>query len=174
MSLDTLDFTTVDDGPPDSIPAMSDIEFPCANCGREIVYKGRGRKPTPNSKCDDCKPRKGPAVKLTGNANNLAAQAAKTLVQINTMIGMLGMAVGYFKTGAALISYQETFEAQAFTALSTDLDLCKAILRTGAKSAKVSLGLAYAGMTIAVAPAAKEEYTEKKAIRDAQKEEQDN
>lgn len=166
--METFDFQEVEDGPPDVVPPMSDVEYPCARCGREVGYGGRGRKPTAKSLCADCKPRKASQVKLTGNASNLATQAAKTLVQINTMIGMLGAATGFFRTASEIFAYQETFEAQAFTALSTDLELCRAILRTGAKSAKVSLILAYGGMGVAVAPTAMNEFREKKTAREAQ------
>jgi len=149
--LSDLDFQEVD-GPPDAVPPVIDVVYPCRKCGREVGYRGRGRKPTTSSLCADCKPRPS-TVKLTVNANNLATQAARRLVQINSMVAMLGAAVGLFQSASAIVGYQETFEAQAFAALSTDTELCKAILKTGAKSAKLSLALAYGGMAVAIAPA---------------------
>jgi hypothetical protein len=166
-----LDIFAVPDGPPmDSVPAADDIEYPCARCGREIIYAGRGRKPGPKSLCTECKPRKGSTVKLTGNANNLAAQAAKTLVQLNTMIGVGAAAVGFYRTSGEIIAYQDTFEGQAYAALSTDPALCKAILSTAGKTGKASLVMAYIGQFIAISATATEEYKMKKAEREAKRE----
>ena len=173
MSLMEFTDTTMPDISPDSIPPTIDVEYPCQVCGREAgPYSGRGRKPT---KCQDCKPKRSTSgVRLTGNAQNLAVQATQTLVQINAMISMVSAAMGYFKTGGAIIEYNETFEQQAFAALSTDPELCRAIVRTGAKSAKLSLGMAYAGIGMAIGPTLYTEAKAKKEERRVRMEEAEN
>src|SRR3954466_11285287 len=134
--------------PQDTSPHTPDVEYPCDSCGKEAgPYSGRGRKP---KFCTNCKPKRAASgVRVTGGAGNAAAQAAKTLVQLNSIFAMGAAAMGLFKTAGSSAGYQETFEAQAYAALLTDPALCQAILRTGSKSAKVSLVMAYGGMGIA-------------------------
>jgi DNA-directed RNA polymerase subunit RPC12/RpoP len=155
---------------PDSVPDLADVEYPCANCGREVGYGGRGRKPSAKSLCTDCKPTaKRASVKVTGTAATKAAQAAEVLTQLNAMLAMGAAALGLFETAGTLVGYQETFKAQAYAALTTDMALCESILKSGAKSSKVSLGMAYVGMGVAVGPTAVNEMRERKAERLAKK-----
>jgi hypothetical protein len=158
----------------DSQPAFADVEYPCSVCGAEAgPYGGRGRKPT---KCPEHKgatprnPRTN-GVKITGSAAVLAAQAAKSLANMNMMIGVMLSAVGLFGTGSAIVEANDQFEAQAFAALSTDTELCKTILKTGGASAKLSLAMAYGGMAMTVGPIAVMEVKAKKAEREVAREE---
>lgn len=156
---------------PDAVPDLEDVEYPCANCGREVGYGGRGRKPSAKSLCTDCKPtgKRAASVKVTGAAATKAAQAAEVLTQLNAMFAMGAAALGLFETAGTLVGYQETFKAQAYAALTTDMKLCESILKSGAKSSKVSLGMAYVGMGVAVGPTAVNEMRARKAERDARK-----
>jgi hypothetical protein len=159
--------------PPDTIPATSDVDYPCRECGKESgPYGGRGPKP---KYCIDHKkgsrgasPRAG---KVTGAPANLAAQATGVLVQLNGMMALGLMALGFIDTAGAIAGANGTFEEQAYQALMTDTELCKLILKGGVKSAKISLSLAYVGMGVAVVPTAVNEMREKKAERDAKREE---
>lgn len=162
--------------PPDTIPVTSDVDYPCRECGKESgPYGGRGPKP---KYCPDHKkgtrtasPRAG---KVTGAPANLAAQATGVLVQLNGMMALGLMALGFIDTAGAIAGANGTFEEQAYQALTTDPELCKLILKGGVKSAKISLGLAYVGMGVAVVPTAIVELKEKKADRDAKREAEEN
>lgn len=153
------------DLPMDSSPPNPSVEFPCAKCGEDVGYGGRGRKPTPRSLCKSCKPSGRSGVRVTGSANNLAVQAAKTLVQANGFVAMGLAAMSFFKSAGTVAAYQEQFEAQAHAALLTDPELCKTILRAGGTSAKFSLTMCYVGMGIAVGPSVMEELKDRKATR---------
>lgn len=168
--MDTMFDLKFDDAdlPPDTVPSTVDVEYPCSVCGRESgPYSGRGRKPT---KCPEHRAAKPTGVRVSGNASNLAAQAAKTLVQVNSALALAAAALGLFMTSKTVFEYQPTFEAQAYAALLTDPEFCKQILRTGSKSGKMALGLAYAGMGVAVAPIAAQEIKAKRAEKLAEQE----
>ena len=170
MSIEFLDAVI----PPDTIPETMDVEYPCQNCGREAgPYGGRGRKP---KFCVDCKPtrKSSNGVKVTGTNANLAAQAAKTLGQLNGVAAIGLMAVGMMNTASALAAENDSFEERACAALVTDPDLCRLILKGGVKSAKISLAIAYAGLGMAIAPTALTEIREMKAERDAKREANEN
>ena len=158
--------------PMDDVPPLADVENPCKECGREIdvAYGGRGPRPRYCSACKPNKQSRRQAPKVTGKDQSLAAQATGVLVQVNAMIAMGAAALGLFRTGGAIAEANNTFEAAAYQALLTDPELCKLILKSGAKSAKISLGLAYGGMAMAVAPTAVMELRERKADRDAKRE----
>lgn len=170
----TLDFVEVTI-PPDTVPPdLMDVEYPCKGCGNEAgPYSGRGRKPV---WCKGCKSgqRKSNPVKVTGNAANLASQAALTLGQLNGALCIGLLAVGMTDTASAIAANNDVFEERARQALLTDPDLCRMIMKGGVKSAKVSLAIAYAGLGMAVAPVAVAEIREKKAERDAKREAAEN
>lgn len=155
--------------PSDTAPETTDVEYPCRVCQREAgPYSGRGPKP---KLCPEHKTTKrGSSPKVTGTTANLAAQATAVLCQLNGIIAMGAMATGFFRTAHALAGANEGFEQQAHAALLTDPELCRLILKGGVKSAKLSLGIAYAGLGMAVFPTAVEEAKEKKAARDAARE----
>lgn len=148
---------------PDTVPELSDVEYPCEVCGREAgPYGGRGRKP---KRCPDHK--KNPVKSARSSAGNeaLAAQATAVLVQLNGIMAMGAMAFGMFGTASAIAKANEPFEAQARAALATDPDLCRLLTKTGAASGKLMLAMAYAGMGIAVGPVAAMEVQEMKRKR---------
>lgn len=160
--------------PPDSTPPLSDVEYPCVECGKEAgPYGGRGPKP---KRCPDHKKvtSSSRAGRVTGAPANLAAQATGVLVQLNGMMALGLMALGFNETAGAIAGANGTFEEQAYQALMTDSELCRLILKGGVKSAKVSLGLAYVGMGVSVVPTAAMEFREKKAERDAKREAEEN
>lgn len=155
--------------PPDSVPETSDVEIACEVCGREAgPYAGRGRRPT---RCPDHK--KGASksgVKASAASTNLAADATKVLSQLNGLIALGLSAAGLFGTASAIAENNSLFEQRAMAALSTDKELCRMILKTGVKSARINLAIAYAGLGVAVLPSAVNEIREKKAERDARRE----
>lgn len=161
-----------DDFPQDSIPDVADVEYPCQVCGQEAgPYGGRGRKPT---RCPLHK--KNPTSstrKVTGSSANLATQATASLVQINGLLTIGAMTMGMVATAQRIAQANPIFEEQAYNALVTDPELCKLILKSGAKSAKISLMLAYGGLLTAVAPVAYMEIKEKQAERAARKAEEE-
>lgn len=165
-----LDFTDAM-APSDATPELEDVEYPCVVCGREAgPYSGRGPKP---KRCPEHKTSKGTAKtpRVAGKDANLAAQATGVLVQLNAMIAMGAAALGLFRTGSAIAESNATFETAAYQALLTDPEFCRMILKGGAKSAKVSLALAYGGMGMVVVPTAMQELKER---RDAKREADDN
>jgi hypothetical protein len=167
-----MDF--VDVIPPDTIPETSDVEYPCKVCGKEAgPYGGRGRKPV---YCTECKKpaSKSRAAKVTGAPASLASQATAVLVQLNGMMALGMMAMGFNESASALAGANSSFEEQAYMALVTDQDLCKLILKGGVKSAKVSLAIAYGGLAVSVFPTAVNEFKDKKAVRDAAREVEDD
>lgn len=159
----------------DTVPLLADVEYPCRVCGKEAgPYGGRGPKP---KLCDEHKKvtgKRGSVPKVGGNVATQAAQATAVLVQLNAMLAMGAMALQLFGTASAIAGANEQFETQAYNALVTDPALCQLILKGGAKSAKLSLGIAYGGMAISVVPTAIEELREKKAERQAAREAAEN
>lgn len=172
-----MDFAFQDaEAPTDEIPLVSDVTDPCRKCSREIdiPYSGRGPRPKLCSTCKGSAGKRSAGPRVTGNAQNLAAQATGVLVQLNAMLGLAAGALGFFETGKAIIAGNEQFESQAYQALLTDPEFCKAILKTGAKSAKLSLGMAYGGMLMSVIPTMAMEMKAKKAVAEARKLGEDN
>lgn len=167
--VDLLEFQDVTI-PDDTVPATSDVEYPCDVCGKESgPYGGRGRKPKrcPEHKTTSRGAGRKSSVKVTGASASLAAQAAGVLEQLNGILAMGLMVTGMTDTAHALATANEGFKDQAYLALTTDAELCRLILKGGVKSAKLSLGLAYVGLGAAVLPIAVVEVREKKAAREA-------
>lgn len=166
------DFVFVDsEMPDDTVPPTSQVEFPCEVCGNESgPYAGRGRKPTRCTAHKRANAKGARAPRVTGAPASLAAQAAGVLEQLNGIFAIGCMAVGFNMTASAIAAGNDQFREAAYSALVTDQDLCKLILKGGVKSAKVSLGLAYLSFGMGVAPVATLEYREKKAVREAAKE----
>lgn len=169
----SLTFTDVDvptDTPQeDTLPSgLSDVEYPCEVCNKEAgPYGGRGRKP---KRCEDHKkPSTTRAPKVTGTAASLAAQATESLWQMNGFAAIGCMFVQMNDTAGTILSKEETFRNQVYSALLTDQDLCRSILRGGVKGAKVGLALAYLGFLASVAPVAVAEFRELAEERKARK-----
>lgn len=166
MDFDTLTFSEVDDYPPDTVPVVAEVEHACEKCGRETGWSGRGRR---KRFCDACKtPRRtaGQAPRVNGNASNIAAQAAKSLVGINSLIGYGALALGLPGTAKAILSAQEDFETQAYQALLTDPKFAAQLLNAGQVSAKAMLGMTYLTMGVGVVPVAMAELKAKKEARE--------
>lgn len=162
----TLNGYVFDTTTDDSVPQTDDVEYPCDVCGKEAgPYAGKGRKPT---KCSEHKKGRSQAKtggKVTGNAASLAAQAATVLEQLNGIMAVGLMAVGFNSTASAIAAANDGFKEQAYQALTTDADLCRLILKSGVKSGKVSLALAYASMSMQVVPVAVMEYRVKQEAK---------
>ncbi len=157
--------TIPDDIPPDRTPEVTDVEYPCQVCGREAgPYSGRGRKP---KFCDDHKKTKptGTSRKVGGQPAALATQATAVLVQVNGLMAIGLMSMQMYKTAHALSDANSTFEESAYQALLSDPKLCQLILKSGGVSGKMSLAMAYAGLGMAIAPAAMEEIQVKRQAR---------
>lgn len=142
---------------PDVIPVADTIEYPCQVCGREAgPYAGKGRKPR---FCVEHKPGRGKSgVRKAPRNDALAAQAADALVQVNRMAAFGATVMGYEDTGDAVRAAQDEFRNAAHAALITDEELCRAILRGGPLSARLSLLLAYGMMLTVIGPVAVTEY----------------
>lgn len=164
---DTLIF--LDDAPPDtSPPGLADVDHPCDKCGKETGWTGRGRR---KKLCDDCRPaRSSPGVRVTGNAANQAAQAAKVLANINTFFALGFGGLGFIQTMGVTMEKNEDFERAAYAALVTDPKMCQKILNVGEISAGFTLGLAYVSFGMGIAPVFTAEYKAKKEARRVQME----
>lgn len=148
----------------DEIPQIDDSVLRCDVCGVDIVYSGRGRKPT---KCEEHKRSskstgKRATVKSPSN-EKLAADATAVLVQFNDLLTLGMMGAKLHGSASKLANHKEVFEVQAFNALMTDPALCHTILRGGALSGKALLAFAYGSMIMAVAPTLVEEVKERRA-----------
>lgn len=158
------------------IPVFTDAKVPtdesataddtprCLECGKPLVYAGRGRKPKyceehrKNSRGSSA-PRKG-----AGNNATLAAQATDALCQVHGLVASLGMVTGFPMTASAIASAEDGFREQAYNALLTDPDLCKTILRAGTTSGRVALLIAYGMFAGAVAPTAVMEFKQRREL----------
>lgn len=101
-----------------------------------------------------------------GSNEVLATQAATLLVQVNAFAVTGLMIAGMRQTASEIAGRNDAFEAQVRSALLTDPDLCRTILRAGGASAKVSLLVAYGMLFGSVAPTAVMEYRELRASRE--------
>ena len=175
MSTDLNELKFEDAVPPESaaadaagsmdLPPATDDSLHCTVCGKELVYGGRGRKPT---KCDDHKRGSGKAssgTRVTGN-DKLAAQATEALVQLNNLTGLGVRLLGLQTTAEMIVFCEDTFREQAYAALLTDPALCKQILSAGQVSAKFSLAIAYAMLGAQVAPLAIMELKQKRMAKE--------
>lgn len=158
----------LDDLPMDTVPVTVEVNHPCDNCGRETGWSGRGRR---KKLCDACKPPRASAARaprVSGNASNVAAQAAKTLVGINNMIAVGALALGLKETYQQIIAVQGDFETQAYQALLMDPKFAASLMSAGQVSGKAMLGMAYVSMGVGIAPVAMAELKAKKAARESE------
>lgn len=155
----------------DSIPGdVAGIEYPCQECGKEAgPYSGRGRKP---KFCEECKAKRGGSgVKTgpkttTGKNKILAAQAADTLAQYNSIVALFASFTPFPETGSAITNANEVFREQAYNALLTDPKLAAQISSGGSISGPALLVIAYLSMAAAVAPVAVVEFRANKARKE--------
>lgn len=109
----------------------------------------------------------------SGGGSNNAANAHAAASMLARMNGFLGIGLASFGmplSAAELAKANETFESMAYEALLSDPALCKKILSAGATSGKAGLILAYGMLTVSIAPAAMGELKDKRALRAAQEE----
>lgn len=148
---------------PDETPPAQ-FEFACEVCGKELEYSGRGRHP---KRCDEHRKNSASTGTRRGIVKNeqLAATAAEALLQINGLLALGLMFAQLPQTAETLNNARDAFREQAYNALLTDPELCKAILRGGTASGKVSLVLAYGMLAASVAPIGWSEYRANKEAR---------
>ena len=150
---------------PDETPTLEGVENPCEICGKETRKPGaRGRAPR---FCDEHKQSKSTGNRVKGTNAQLAAQATEALMQVNAMVSVGAMVVGYYETASAISdeARAETFRAQVYSALLTDPALCRSILRAGTTSGKLSLIIAYAMFGMSIFPVTVNEYRDKRDER---------
>jgi len=162
--------------PRDSVPPVTDVEYPCEVCGNEAgPYVGRGRKP---KYCPDHKrtvvAKRSTAPRATGTNDTLARQATEALCQINGFLTIGAMFAGMPATAGAIAGAEDGFREQTYTALLTDPDLCRSILKAGVKSGKIALVISYLMFGAAVVPTAALELKAKKEAREALKAQQES
>src|SRR3954470_23234006 len=159
-----LDFVPTDIGPSDETPDTTGAEYPCEVCGKEAgPYKGRGRKP---KRCADHKRNASGTPKTKGTNATLAGQAADALCQVNGLATVGLMVAGFHATAGAIAERESVFREQAYSALLTDPNLCRVILRAGTTSGKLSLLIAYAMLGIGVGPTAIIEFKDKRGEKE--------
>lgn len=126
----------------------------CRECGKALIYGGRGRKP---KYCDEHKKSRGGASKPRGVASGSdAAIAAEVLTQVNNLIAITLMSplVKLPVTGEALSDASEGFKPKAQAALAQSPALAKAIARAGGISGSAALVLAYGQLAMMITPIA--------------------
>lgn len=156
----------------DSIPGdVVGVEYPCQECGKEAgPYSGRGRKP---KFCEDCKAKRtggtakasGPKT-VSGKNKMLAAQAADTLAQYNSIVALFASFTPFPNTGDAITNANEVFREQAYNALLTDPKLAAQISSGGSISGPALLVIAYLSLAAVVAPVAVVEFRANKARKE--------
>lgn len=159
-----IDIPVFDDAlvPRDEAP-QGTHELVCRVCGEPLEYGGRGRKPT---LCDKHKGTPGGKSRADaiGKNEQLAAQAATALMQVNSLAEM-GLRFGKLPmTAEAMAMAKESFKEQVFEALKTDPELCKTILKGGIQSGRIALIIAYAMLASVVAPVATMEIKERRRV----------
>lgn len=162
VAVPDIDDAITADIPADEAPSVPEIA--CVECGKELTYSGRGRKP---KYCDEHKPKNSaanPARSKRGDA--IAREAADVLVQINGLIqvGMLIVPEPYKmpRTAMKLDAVSDKFGEQAFEALKASPALAKAIARAGGVSGSAGLIIAYGMLAASIAPVAVEEWKSKR------------
>lgn len=171
------------DFPKDTTPDLSDVEYPCQQempgggiCGKESgPYSGRGRKP---KKCPDHKksiptPR-GSAPKITGTNAVLAAQATEALCSIDGMLQLGAAVMGFTETSAVIAEADEVFRIRVNAALLNNPNSARKILSWGGKAGDAGLFIAIGLHIATIAPVFAHEAKQKKAERDALKENEES
>src|SRR6185436_2918974 len=148
----------------DSIPEVSDIEYPCTVCGKEAgPYGGRGRKPT---KCPDHKKAASAgarAPKVTGTNATLAAQATEALCSIDGLSALGARIIGFTETADIIEEADEAFRARVHMALLNSPDTARKILRYGSKAGDSALFIAIGLHIATIVPVFLNEAKQKKA-----------
>jgi hypothetical protein len=140
----------------DPVPTVdTGSQYHCRVCGKELEYGGRGRKPT---LCDEHKKgaakSKTPAPRASSKNASLAADAASALCNMHSMVAIGAGFVGFSETAGTIVAANDPFYEAARSALSTDPELCRRILSSGAGTGSIALVVAYGMFLSAVVPAA--------------------
>lgn len=157
----------------DVTPETESDALTCGVCGKELIYKGTGRKPKycpthrqvafqqakkKTASLSESMPR---GEKATGNA----AKAATVLATYNGVAGIGLHYAGFPKTAEALVDSNKIFEEQVAVALAGDEKLAKRILGSGQMSAAAGIAIAYAVLGVNVFTTFKLEQEAKKNAR---------
>jgi len=163
MSTATFETTAIPDEAPELEGVPFDPQYPDSTPEAPYGFKpdgtpyrrhhGRGRSSGKSSL----------GGRRTPSSDASAQSAASLLARLNNLIGIGLHTAGLTKTATALMAGNETFETMAYEALLGDPQLCKKILSTGATSGKAGLVMAYSMLAVSVAPAVKEEISERRA-----------
>lgn len=150
----------------DTVPATSDVEYPCHVCGREAgPYGGKGRKPT---RCPEHKAQQAKTVAKRGANDAMAAQATEVLCQLNGFMALGAILVSYTDTAAAITDAEDDFRERTTAALKSSRSLCEKILKGGTKSGEIALLISYVLFGVAVLPTAINEHRDKRELKAAQ------
>jgi hypothetical protein len=98
----------------------------------------------------------------------MAAQAAKVLTSINSVMALGFGGVGYTGTMAAIFDANDDFEQTQYQALLTNPKLCQKILSVGETSSSIAVLLGYIQMSMRIAPVFMTEYRVRKQAREVQ------
>jgi len=170
MTLAFADEDTAIPVTPDAGPEVSDVEYPCAVCGREIdvPYGGRGRRPTRCSEHRKVQTKRAAGVpRVTGNNATLAAQATEALCSIDGMTALGASVIGFTKTAETIMDADETFRIRVNSALLNSPDTARKILRFAGKAGDASLFIAIMLHVATIAPVFAAEAKERKAEKEA-------
>jgi hypothetical protein len=165
-------FTFTDERPDqDTTPPSFDVEHPCQVCGKEVEYGGRGPRP---KFCREHRKQSAGRTKAPGAKGSnvtLAEQATEALWQVNGMVAFLAMIAGFPLTGQEIQARETVFREMCYSALLTDPNTCRFILKGGMQSSKISLVMCYAMFLGGIAPSFMQELKERKAAKIAAQEE---
>lgn len=154
----------------DSVPEVSDIEYPCDVCGKEAgPYGGRGRKPKRCSEHKKQQSRSTGTPKVSGTNAQLAAQATEALCSIDGMAALGARVIGFINTAETIEEADEVFRLRIHTALLNSPDTARKILRYGSKAGDSALFIAIGLHIATILPVFMNEAKEKKAERDAKR-----
>lgn len=165
------DLTITDDDadlPPDEDVPREDTGHYCQVCGVPVERNGtRGRWP---AKCPQHARTKSGTTRRTKVSAVQAQQAAHVLARYNAMIGTALFAAPKQwrlpETAKLIAKENETFEAEAASALENDPELCAMILKSGMLSGRAALIMAYGGMAGVVVPTAVMEWKGRNGAQD--------
>src|SRR5215471_6273072 len=173
MTVTFSDETTVPDDArtlTDSVPDLSDIEYPCEICGKEAgPYGGRGRKPKRCSEHKKQQNRSTNVSKVSGTNAQLAAQATEALCSIDGMAALGARIIGFTNTAETIEEADEVFRLRVNAALLNSPDTARKILRYGSKAGDSALFIAIGLHIATILPVFMTEAKEKKAEREAKR-----
>jgi hypothetical protein len=154
----------------DTVPELSDVEYPCEICGKEAgPYGGRGRKPKRCSEHKRQQSRTPSTPRVSGTNAQLAAQATEALCAIDGMAILGARVIGFTSTADTIEEADEVFRMRVHAALLNSPDTARKILRYGSKAGDSALFIAIGLHIATILPVFMTEAKEKKAERDAKR-----